>query len=314
MNAPARGGVPRVSVGLPVYNGAHYVERSLESILAQDMPDLEVIVSDNASTDGTLAICEKIAARDARVRVVSQPQNRGGAWNFNEVYRQGRAPFFKWASHDDWCAPTYLRRCLEVFEQSGPSVVLVYPHTVLVGGADELIGRYEDRLELRGARPYRRIAHLTRWLSLCNAVQGLIRRSALERTRLHGAYPGSDQILLAELALLGEFREVPEPLFFRRRHADSSRIVNTTAAQITAWFDPNALPATHPRLRLHRENLAAIARSPHGAVERARCVAAYLGVYFYRRARVGLGGMARQWLRRSGATRTHKPAAAPEDR
>ena len=126
------------------------------------MPDLEVIVSDNGSKDETVAICQEIAARDSRVRVVVQPQNRGGAWNFNEVFRLGRAPYFKWACHDDWCDPSYLRRCLEEFDKGGPRVVLVYPRTVLVDAEGAVIGEYEDRMEVRGAAPHQRLRQVNR--------------------------------------------------------------------------------------------------------------------------------------------------------
>jgi glycosyltransferase involved in cell wall biosynthesis len=296
---------PRVSVGLPVYNGARYLARSLESILGQDIEDFELIVSDNASTDDTPEICQHFAARDPRVLVLRQERNRGAAWNHNEIFRRSRAPFFKWAAHDDWCDSSYLRRCLEVFEQSTPSVVLVYPRTLLVSAAGEVLTRYEDRLDIRAQRPYQRLWYLVRRLALCNAFLGVIRRSALERTRLLGSFSSSDRVLLAELAMQGEFREVPEFLFYRRRHAESSREANKTSEAIARWFDPEVRSHRAPQLRLFREHLVSISRAPLGPGERALCALSFLLAYSYTRTRIRLGAARRRMLGRSDHGRVH---------
>src|SRR4051794_27811047 len=76
---------PRVSIGLPVYNGEKYLAAAIESALRQTFGDLELIISDNGSTDGTREICERFAAEDPRVRYHQEVQNRGAVWNFNRV-------------------------------------------------------------------------------------------------------------------------------------------------------------------------------------------------------------------------------------
>src|SRR4051812_30432392 len=93
--------VPLISIGLPVYNGARYIERALDTLLAQSFRDFDLVVSDNASTDETVAICERYAARDARVRICCSPINRGAGWNFNNVAKMAKGEFFAWAAHDD---------------------------------------------------------------------------------------------------------------------------------------------------------------------------------------------------------------------
>jgi glycosyltransferase involved in cell wall biosynthesis len=112
---------PRISVGMPAYNDAGYVRTALDSLLGQTEKDIELIVSDNASTDGTAEICEEYAARDPRVRVFRQPENRGQAANFNLVLEKARGEYFMWASTDDRWAPTFmevLRRALEADPRS----------------------------------------------------------------------------------------------------------------------------------------------------------------------------------------------------
>src|SRR4051812_12825537 len=90
-----------VTVGLPVHNGEQFLAAAVDSLLSQSVDGLELILADNASTDGTLAICERYAAQDRRVRVLPSDANRGAAWNFNRCLAAARGRYFKWAAHDD---------------------------------------------------------------------------------------------------------------------------------------------------------------------------------------------------------------------
>src|SRR5689334_18309225 len=109
---------PKLSVGLPVYNGEAYLRTALESIVTQDYQDFELIISDNASQDGTAAICREYAQRDKRIRYYREEANRGGARNLNRVFELSRGKYFKWAAHDDVCLPGFFRRCVEVFDRA----------------------------------------------------------------------------------------------------------------------------------------------------------------------------------------------------
>ena len=105
--------VPRLSVGLPVYNGENFLAESLEAMLGQSYQDFELIISDNASTDGTGDICRRYARQDSRVRYIRQPLNIGLARNHNCLVAEARGELFKWASHDDLYARDLLERCVE---------------------------------------------------------------------------------------------------------------------------------------------------------------------------------------------------------
>ena len=118
--------LPHVSVGLPVYNGERYLRQAIESI--QSQTDLELIISDNASTDATEGICREYATRDPRVRYYRSDQNRGAAWNHNRVVELARGEYFKRQCHDDYCDTTFLEKCLAVIH-SNPDVVLCYPRS-----------------------------------------------------------------------------------------------------------------------------------------------------------------------------------------
>src|SRR5215472_3946539 len=101
---------PRLSIGLPVYNGEDYLAESLEALLGQSYEDFELIISDNASTDSTADICRRYEKQDSRIRYVRQPRNIGAGPNHNYVVRHARGELFKWAAHDDLYARDLLKR------------------------------------------------------------------------------------------------------------------------------------------------------------------------------------------------------------
>ena len=106
------GDSPRVSIGLPVYNGERFLVQAIESVLAQTFEDFELIVCDNASTDASGAIAQTYVERDSRVRYFRNASNLGAARNFNRTFELSRGEYFKWLAADDLIAPTYLERCL----------------------------------------------------------------------------------------------------------------------------------------------------------------------------------------------------------
>ena len=117
---------PRLSIGLPVYNGALLLSEAIESLLTQTFTDFEIVISDNASTDATEEIARRFADQDKRIRYYRNETNIGLAPNFNRVFALANNPaYFKWAAHDDLYKPTFLQRCVEVLD-SEPDVVLSY--------------------------------------------------------------------------------------------------------------------------------------------------------------------------------------------
>lgn len=265
---------PNVSIGMPVYNGERFLKEAVDSILAQTFSDFEVIISDNASTDGTSEICRSYAAQDQRVRYYRSEQNLGAAWNYNRVFELAAGEYFKWAAHDDLCALEYLERCVAVLDNE-PAVVLCYPRTVIIDENGNRIGDYVDDLNLRSPKPHERYAHYHnryRTPGECNAVFGLMRANTLGTTPLIGNYVSSDQILLGELALLGEIYEIPEPLFFRRDHPQTSVRANRPRKARAAWFDPAAKDKIQlARWRWFFEYLSSIRRVRMRWQEKTRC-------------------------------------------
>ncbi len=267
---------PRISVGIPVYNGEAYLPAALDALLAQDVEDFEIIISDNASTDGTEAICRAYAARDPRIRYYRSDENRGAAWNFNEVVRLARGEYFRWACHDDLCEPEHLRRCVALLDMSPPSVILAYARTLLIDESGHTIGVSNDDLDTQGLPPHRRFQVVAQRLRYANVLFGVHRRDALLQTELIGPYESSDYVLLAHLSLLGEFAEVPAYLFRRRIHPGMSRQANRTPRTIARWFAPStgAWRFYAPQARLQLGYARVVLRAPLSRGERARAMLA----------------------------------------
>lgn len=121
--APASAALPKVTIGVPVRNGAAHLERALESLVSQTLADIEIVVSDNASDDATADILRRFAERDGRIRTFRQPELIPVIDNFRFVLQQARAPYFMWAAHDDSRAPEFVERLWARLE-STPEAVL----------------------------------------------------------------------------------------------------------------------------------------------------------------------------------------------
>jgi glycosyltransferase involved in cell wall biosynthesis len=280
---------PRVSLGVPVYNAERYLDRCLSALLAQDHPDFEIIISDNASTDRTWEICRRFAARDSRIRLYRNERNLGGPANYARVVELARGEFFKWVAYDDLCHPAYLRHCLAALDAAGPAAVLAYPRTLLIDERGEVLGPYADGLDLRSPRPWRRVARAARHINLCHAHLGLFRRSVLRRTGLVRPYLASDYTLVAEVAQLGQIHEVPERLFLRRLHGASTRQWGATPATGVSWFDPGGQRVRAPRLRMRYETVRVLLHGDVPLSTRLSCAIAFPLAWELRRLRVRLG-------------------------
>jgi len=242
---------PRVSVGLPVFNGERYLASAIASILAQDFADFELIVSDNASTDRTGEICREYARRDARVRYFRNARNLGAGPNYDRCFRLARGEYFKWAAHDDRLAPDYLSRAVAALD-AAPEAVLCTTGVAEIGSADEVQRVYRNVFPgIDSPRPARRLAALIHTRHECEDFFGLFRRAALLGSSLHGTHSGSDRVLLAEMALRGPWTYVPEPLFLHREHEGRytrAVLLGGDLARGALWLDTSAPPARASRM------------------------------------------------------------------
>lgn len=311
--------IPRVSIGMPVFDGERFLGEAIESLLAQDFEDFELIVSDNASTDRTPEICMEFAAADRRVRYLRNEENLGAAYNYNRLVSEARGTYFKWAPHDDLHAPGYLRRCVEVLDRD-PGVALCHSFSAEIDEDGEVL-RYWEPLPARGdADPVTRFLAVITRPDQCVDVVGLARRDVLAKTSLIGSYSSSDVGLLAEIALHGRIHHVPETMFYRREHRDRSTRQYATDRERGAWFDPELEGAVvFPLWRLGRAFVAGTHRAPLPTVVRLH-VYTQLGPWAWRwrdrLAREAAWGLREHARRapsrvRNGTARALPPGAEP---
>ncbi|BDU70715.1 hypothetical protein GETHOR_28160 [Geothrix oryzae] len=203
---------PLVSIGVPVFNGEMYLADSLDSLLAQDHPNLEILISDNASTDGTGEICESYARRDPRVRYVRQDTNIGSTRNFEFVFEHTRGDYFYWQAHDDLRHPTFTSRCLAEL-QNHPGAVLCNSAVQVIDEAGSPRPDWEDlNFSTVGLTVLERLHRLYDHMDWVD-MMGLARRDALAKALPFEGTWGGDVLISAKLLLQGDFCKVDAPLF-----------------------------------------------------------------------------------------------------
>jgi len=139
---------PLVSIGLPVYNGEAHLEAALKSLLAQDYENFEIVICDNASTDGTEGICRPFASRHANVRYIRNPENLGAMPNFSRVVDNSQGKWFMWAAHDDLWQGNYVSALVDCLETE-PEAVLATPTTIHM----QEDGAYTSHVDRPAMRP-----------------------------------------------------------------------------------------------------------------------------------------------------------------
>ncbi|MPY81110.1 MAG: glycosyltransferase [Actinophytocola sp.] len=289
---------PRLSIGLPVYNGATYLSEAIDALLGQTYSDFELIISDNASTDDTADIGRSYAAADPRIRYLRQVRNIGCAPNHNVVVHEARGELFKWASNDDLYARDLLQRCVEALDEH-PQIVLAHSWTAMIDDSGAVTQAIEYPLATISPNAPERF-HSMLFGNGGDDDGGVIRTEVLRRTPLVDSYHHADRTIVAELALHGPFYQVPDWLYFRRDHPDRAERACPTVRTRCANLDPRrANRLRHPILRLYAEYVwgyaAAVRRAPLSAADKEEC---------YRH-------LARWLARRAGQGRAKQPADQP---
>ncbi|HQE79390.1 MAG TPA: glycosyltransferase [Syntrophorhabdaceae bacterium] len=209
---------PKISIGMPVYNGEKYIRKALDSLLRQTFTDFELIISDNASTDRTREICLEYAKKDNRIRYYRNQENIGAAKNFNRLIELSSGEFFMWAGDHDMWDKTFLSRCLEVLMQN-KNAVLCYAKAMIIGPDDNFLCFSPTSLDTSNLdNPWDRFRKTIHEAKFCDMIYGLIRLKALKETSGIATAISPDYLLLAELSLKGSFVQIPDALFSMRQN------------------------------------------------------------------------------------------------
>ncbi len=214
---------PKVSIGMPVYNGEKYIREALDSLLAQTFTDFELIISDNASTDATAAICQEYAARDSRLRYVRQSENRGPTANFQFVLAEAVADYFMWAAADDVWDAKYIETLLPI---ASVYQCLAYGFVQTIDGNGERVMHPANcrKFEFAGNRVMRRLKYYIEpgFLGKANPIYGIFPKIALKAIGLSclSSANGGDMIFLYVFLDRMELRHAGRVYLYKRIHND----------------------------------------------------------------------------------------------
>lgn len=272
---------PRVTFGLPVRNGGSAIRRCLDSLLAQDLANIEILVSDNASTDGTQDLLREYAARDPRVRLLLNEQDVGQIENFNCVVREARGTYFRWIGAEDWLDPDYASRCTKVLDEDPGAIVVTSFFRMHLEEGGTRYEEFQGEL-LESERPEQRFTRML-WTfhagdALYEPLYALIRRDALLQTPLIRMMVKADRILAAELSLLGRFVHLRVCLAHRWKPAATGEGVHS-AKYLKRYRPYRSAELQSGAWRMFRSLLSVIWAAPLSWSQRLVCVRAALGAY-----------------------------------
>lgn len=226
-----------VSIGLPVRNGEQFLPGAVRSVLTQEHGHLELVISDNASDDGTEEICREFARSDPRVRYYRQPENIGLLNNFIRVQALAGGTYFKWIGDDDWLTPTYVSRCVEVLAEDTALILVTTQQAYIDSDGGQQTASYEG-YRLRSGRPVERFTEMLRLLNeshlLLDPLYGLMRRAPVVKIPRVNMLR-EDETFAAKLALAGPFGHVPEVLSYRRSRPFTRRSQLAARLGVPAW-------------------------------------------------------------------------------
>ncbi len=208
---------PLVSIGLPVFNEGKYISLTLQALLEQSYKNIEIIISDNASSDSTFDICQERATEDARIKLLQNPENIGVSENSRIVLREASGEYFMWASGHDLWEKDFIESAVKTLESKTDAVICFAVNKWIDGEGKELPRKsgWSDTIGL--AECSRLVLTL---LGNMNPVLGLIRRKAIQEIPKIQGCAGADLLVLSELSLKGTFVNITNTSWSRREFRD----------------------------------------------------------------------------------------------
>lgn len=203
---------PLVSIGVPVYNGEQCIKNALESLVTQSYRNLEIIISDNASTDLTAEICREFVARDPRVRYQRNVVNIGLTANFRKVLNLATGEFFTWACADDIRPPDAVENLVAAFLRNPHAVM---SHGPVIAAPRDVTIEISNKMDLAITNAAQRVRIFTKNLRHNAILYGLYRRRELREAGF-GDHYGQDYLLCLQMCLAGQVAYVESPMIIYR--------------------------------------------------------------------------------------------------
>ncbi|WP_420493158.1 glycosyltransferase family 2 protein [Sedimenticola hydrogenitrophicus] len=203
---------PLISVGVPVYNEEKYISKTLDSLLSQDYPNLEIVISDNSSDDGTSIICQRYASNHPSIVYHRHKINRGPGFNFEYALTMANGEYFMWASGHDLWNKRFISICHEALTESSNTVLCFGPAFWISSNGDSL-NRVSGGFDTSGLSIISRF-NMVFWGNM-HPVLGLINTELLRSTSIINTV-GSDLLILTNLCLHGNFAYRSDAVWSRR--------------------------------------------------------------------------------------------------
>ena len=242
---------PKVSIGMPVYNGEQTIRKALDSLLAQTFQDFELIISDNASTDSTSEICVEYSKKDKRIRYIHQETNMGASWNFNFVLAEAKYDYFVWAAADDSWHHNFLEKNINILlseKNAVGSISKVAYQGIRTTNLKSDVGDSSLRNFLRKlsrslrsatfpiSGPYEKKARTYLKSSQCHIFYGIYRTDKLRNSFINETFIGIDWAIVLNALKYGDFHQVDEVLMYRFERGVSYGGIINLSRQFNSGF------------------------------------------------------------------------------
>jgi len=243
--------LPLVSIGMPVYNGEKYITRALDSLLAQNYEKIEIIISDNASTDRTPKIMEEYAAKYPNIRIYTQSENVGAQANFIKVLKLAHGEYFMWAAVDDYWLPAFIPTLVkELNNDSNSGAAMCAVECVLDDGTPHRTVRFLGNDDPSSKDFLGMALALVSPNNYNFFIYGVFRRELLlDATKLLPEMEASDRWLMLQISLATRFRYVDDVLHIRTIHTKpyyerypADELVRKQIEYEEKWFHFQSIP------------------------------------------------------------------------
>ena len=272
---------PLVSVGLPVHNGENYIVGAIESILNQTYRNIELIISDNASTDNTGGICQKYTLIDNRVKYYRLNDNCGAMVNHNRVLDLAKGKYFQWICHDDECEQTYIQKCVGILEEN-EQIICCFSVIKFIDGKDNVLRLSKNELSIFDDS---RLERMKKFVDLQKAsvdifcaMYGLFRTASIKKLGPLGTYIAGDQVYLLKMVFDGKLYQLNDPYLSRREHPSTALIALPKLPhykkykEATRWGEAKCNPMiVLVNWKLMKEAFSYFSRYPMRILEKMKC-------------------------------------------
>ena len=219
---------PLVSLGIPVYNESAFLEKTINSLINQSYPHIEIIAIDNNSKDSSFNILKKVSKKDKRIKIYKNDENIGMSNNFNLVYKKSTGKYFAWIGAHDIYEENFVENLVSQLSNTKNAAVAFVNISKIDSNGKKFGGVKDTGFDLSGNNSILRLIKLP-WIikGSGDIVMGLFNKKTLNKTTLFSnSMLWSDVFLIYQIARLGKIIKVNENLRYRRFFREDEKKFN----------------------------------------------------------------------------------------